>query len=154
MPTDSDRAFGQDVVWRIEESGTAPAISVLQITDERRRALAVVYRLSRVISQGDVKWLFRLLHRHTLLKLSKPIEGDAHLNRLIRVFRGGQRHDELFAVGSNVVRPYAAQQYLVDWQFCGIRKCEAWLGTHIDGNQLPGVFLLFYIEDLLPVRRP
>ena len=41
--------------------------------------LSFVHRCSRAGSQRDVKQSFRLLHRDTLAKLTKPIENDQDL---------------------------------------------------------------------------
>src|SRR5262249_48485531 len=94
-------------------------------------------RFSRADFPSGVKWLFRLLQRKGLLKLTEPVEGNAHL-RMGPFARSGlgcwEDGYKPFAVRSDVIGPWPNHEYPFNdggW----FTKCETRLSADIHGNQ-------------------
>src|SRR5262249_17245797 len=81
-----------------------------------------------LISQHVSKWSFRLLHRNTLLKLSKPVQDDIDASEVwAGLFACWQNHEEAFAIGRDIVgtTPVAKSDISRERHHLFAAKCEA-----------------------------
>ena len=93
------------------------------------------------IGGRDVKASCQLFHRHSLLKLTKPIEDDLHLR--LRCDRSstcsliGRQFPEQSAVRHDVILPGRACRLIdaIYWNGRGLTKGECGLGLNANGDK-------------------